>query len=155
MIDLKNKKIISLKNDYAFINTIGDIESIEISKNEDNKGVKFINKNKKEIIVTLDGLGNIIGYKNNSIKTLPYGFLIENRSLEELSIDHCVVIEDDCLIKNKCIIIYFISLFFNFLWSIIFFGLSLYYFAFAWLIILWVMILVLTVYSFKINKMMK
>lgn len=55
-------------------------------------------------------------------------------------------------VKSKCIALYVISLVFNFFWSIIFFGFSLYYLAFVWLIILWVIVLFLIILSFKINK---
>lgn len=44
--------------------------------------------------------------------------------------------------------LYGVQLFFNFMWSIVFFNLKWYLFAFIWLMILWVMILVLT-YKFR------
>lgn len=40
--------------------------------------------------------------------------------------------------------LYGLQLFFNFMWSIVFFNLKWYLFAFIWLMILWVMILVMT-----------
>lgn len=43
--------------------------------------------------------------------------------------------------RNHGLIIYTIQLFFNFLWSIIFFNFQAYGFAFFWLIALWVLIL--------------
>jgi len=46
---------------------------------------------------------------------------------------------------HNALILYAIQLFFNFLWPIFFFGLSAYLFAFAWLLLLWVMILATTV----------
>ena len=47
--------------------------------------------------------------------------------------------------RAKCIamIIYFIQLCFNFVWSLIFFDAKQYTFAFVWLMILWVMIIVM------------
>ena len=47
--------------------------------------------------------------------------------------------------RAKCIamIIYFIQLCFNFVWSLIFFDAEQYTFAFVWLMILWVMIIVM------------
>jgi tryptophan-rich sensory protein len=47
--------------------------------------------------------------------------------------------------RAKCIamIVYFIQLCFNFVWSLIFFDAEQYTFAFVWLMILWVMIIVM------------
>lgn len=47
--------------------------------------------------------------------------------------------------RAKCIamIVYFIQLCFNFVWSLIFFDAKQYTFAFVWLMILWVMIIVM------------
>ena len=53
--------------------------------------------------------------------------------------------------KRKALIWYGIQLFFNFCWPIAFFNLSAYWFAFAWLIVLWVMIIITTTYFFKIE----
>ena len=55
--------------------------------------------------------------------------------------------------KGRCKKLYVVQLIFNFFWSIIFFRFSLYYVAFAWLVILWVMVLALIVESHKLNKM--
>lgn len=49
---------------------------------------------------------------------------------------------------KEALIIYAISLFFNFFWSIIFFNMREYFFAFAWLIALWVLI-IMTICSYK------
>lgn len=55
-------------------------------------------------------------------------------------------------IKNKCLSLYAIQLVFNFFWSIIFFKFKLYIFAFAWLIILWILVFKLMRESKKISK---
>lgn len=55
-------------------------------------------------------------------------------------------------LKNKCLSIYAIQLFFNFFWSIIFFKFKLYIFAFAWLAILWILVFKLMKESKKISK---
>lgn len=49
--------------------------------------------------------------------------------------------------KNKALKIYAIQLFFNFFWSIIFFGLSQYLLAFLWLIAL-IFIIIMMIYQF-------
>ena len=48
--------------------------------------------------------------------------------------------------------VYGVQLFFNFFWSIIFFNLEMYLFAFIWLVILWLLILVTTVLFYRIEK---
>ncbi len=47
---------------------------------------------------------------------------------------------------------YALQLFFNFGWSIIFFNLKLYWFAFAWLLVLWGLILLCIIRFFRISK---
>ena len=55
-------------------------------------------------------------------------------------------------LKNKCLSLYAIQLIFNFFWSIIFFKFKLYIFAFAWLVILWILVFKLMRESKKISK---
>ena len=53
---------------------------------------------------------------------------------------------------RNALILYGIQLAFNFLWPIFFFGLSAYLFAFIWLVVLWLLILVTTVQFYRIEK---
>lgn len=46
--------------------------------------------------------------------------------------------------NRTALIVYGIQLVFNFLWSLIFFNLALYLFAFVWLVLLWLLILITT-----------
>lgn len=48
--------------------------------------------------------------------------------------------------------LYGIQLFFNFMWTIVFFNFDWYLFAFFWLIAMWIMIIVMTVKFYKIDK---
>lgn len=48
--------------------------------------------------------------------------------------------------------IYGIQLVFNFFWSIIFFNLEMYLFAFIWLVVLWLLILKTTILFYQISK---
>lgn len=61
---------------------------------------------------------------------------------------------EETLIKarKKAIILYGIQLFLNFCWSPIFFNGKYYYFAFAWLVVLWCLILWLITVSWKVSK---
>lgn len=54
--------------------------------------------------------------------------------------------------KGTALATYGIQLFFNFMWSIIFFNFNLYLFAFIWLVILWVLIFATTVQFYRISK---
>lgn len=58
----------------------------------------------------------------------------------------------DRKITTKLISVYALSLFVNFMWSIIFFRYNAYLFAFVWLIILWLLILTLIIMYFKYSK---
>lgn len=48
--------------------------------------------------------------------------------------------------------VYGVQLFFNFFWSIIFFNMQRYTFAFVWLVILWLLILLTTVLFYRIKR---
>ncbi len=54
--------------------------------------------------------------------------------------------------RKMAMMIYFIQLFFNFFWSILFFTAEMYYVSFVWLIIMWLMIIALVVVSARIRK---
>lgn len=54
--------------------------------------------------------------------------------------------------KNSALLFYGIQLFFNFFWSIIFFKLEAYLFAFIWLVVLWLLIIITTVRFFEARK---
>lgn len=54
---------------------------------------------------------------------------------------------------TSAFVAYMIQLFFNFFWSIIFFNLHLYLFAFIWLIILWIFILITIILFYRISKL--
>lgn len=53
--------------------------------------------------------------------------------------------------RRVALMIYFIQLVFNFCWSIFFFVFELYWISFAWLMIMWFMLIVLVVKSAKIS----
>ena len=55
--------------------------------------------------------------------------------------------------KNNALIFYGLQLFFNFFWSIIFFRWEMYLFAFIWLMIMWVLIIITLVKFYNINKL--
>ena len=54
--------------------------------------------------------------------------------------------------NEKALTTYGIQLIFNFFWSLIFFNLELYLFAFVWLVLLWLLILKTTLLFYQISK---
>ncbi len=54
--------------------------------------------------------------------------------------------------KRPAIVSFGVQLFFNFFWSIIFFNMQAYLFAFIWLILLWLAIIANTYLFYRINK---
>ena len=62
-----------------------------------------------------------------------------------MGISSYIIYESETPEKNKALRLYFIQLFFNFLWSIFFFGFSMYLFEFLWLLVL---IIALMIYQF-------
>ncbi len=54
--------------------------------------------------------------------------------------------------SKTALTVYGIQLFFNFFWSIIFFNLEAYLFAFVWLLMLWVLIVLTAVLFYRISK---
>lgn len=54
--------------------------------------------------------------------------------------------------KKRALTIYAVQLFFNFVWSLIFFNMQAYLFAFIWLVILWLLIIAMIVSFWKISK---
>jgi len=64
-----------------------------------------------------------------------------------MGVSSYLVYNTSCKNKYKALRVYAIQLFFNFLWSILFFSFKLYWFSFIWLIVLWALIIVM-IYRF-------
>ena len=60
--------------------------------------------------------------------------------------------KDEQKLQGAEIIVYFAQLFFNFMWTLIFFALNARWFALGWLIIMWLMVFVLIFMCVKNNK---
>jgi len=54
--------------------------------------------------------------------------------------------------RKSALAVFAVQLFFNFFWTILFFNLQMYLFAFIWLAILWMLILLMIVSFYRINK---
>ena len=68
-----------------------------------------------------------------------------------LGISSYIIYESETPEKNKALRLYFIQLFFNFFWSIFFFGFSMYLFAFLWLLVLIILIALMIYQLHKIS----
>lgn len=68
------------------------------------------------------------------------------------NLDEDKLISSQTILKNNILIIYIVQLIFNFFWSIIFFKLSMYKFAFVWLIILWILVFMFIKDAMKLYK---
>ena len=69
-----------------------------------------------------------------------------------MGISSAIVWKRNNEVTKKALTIYTIQLTVNFFWSIIFFNLQNYLFAFLWILILWLLIIYMIVEFYKINK---
>ena len=72
-------------------------------------------------------------------------YLIYNLDIKKLS-------DEQIVLRKNVLVVYGVQLIFNFFWSIIFFKFSMYKFAFAWLVILWILIVIFIKNAIKLNK---
>ena len=64
-----------------------------------------------------------------------------------------VWLTDNSRLKNRAMIVYALQLFFNFFWSILFFNFQAYGLAFLWIIGLWILILLMIIRFYNIDKL--
>lgn len=69
-----------------------------------------------------------------------------------MGIGSYLVYMSNCKDKYKALRVYSVQLFFNFLWSILFFSFKLYWLAFVWLIVLMVLIALMIYRFYNCNK---
>ncbi len=102
ILDLLNKKI-SLYDERlndAFLDTIGDIEKLEIERVEKNKKLTIKIKNKKDIKLVLNENNEIVKLTNINVKKVGNQFLYFNIALQELNLPNLQKIGDDFLYWN-------------------------------------------------------
>lgn len=69
-----------------------------------------------------------------------------------MGISAYIIYDSFCSNRTNAIRLYGIQLALNFLWPIIFFNLKLYFFAFIWILSLWVAIILMTISFYRCNK---
>lgn len=69
-----------------------------------------------------------------------------------MSISCYIVSESSDPSRNKALIIYWVQLVINSIWSLIFFGFEMYLFAFIWLLLLLVSVIIMIVKFYKVDK---
>lgn len=72
-----------------------------------------------------------------------------------MGVSSYLVMQSDAFRKNvnEALTIYGVQLFMNFFWTIIFFNMKTYLFAFVWLVILWVLIIIMCRSFYKISPL--
>ena len=63
-----------------------------------------------------------------------------------------VWLTDNSRLRNRSMLVYFLQLFFNFFWSILFFNFQSYGLAFIWIIGLWLLILLMIVKFYQVDR---
>ena len=107
IIDRKNKTICSCvyeKDSFVkSINDVGSIESINVTKNNENKNIDICYSDGKKIKIQVDRNNTIIGYENNHIMKIDNDFLYNNKHLKSISLSRALMIGDNFLYSNNII----------------------------------------------------
>ncbi len=105
-INLKDKVIYlyDAEIDDGFIKIYKDIEKIYVKNDNDKKIVTIVTKDGEEskIIISKD-INQIIGYENNNIKELEYGFMYHCYDLENINLPNLEVIDNFCFTECRSI----------------------------------------------------
>lgn len=106
-------------------------------------------------------LGNLLGNSSQGYNELiqpsfaPPGFIfpiVWTILYTLMGISFYIVYNSNSEYKTKAIIVYFIQLILNTLWTLIFFRLNLLLFAFIWILAIIVFVILMIYYFYKINK---
>ncbi len=103
ILDLVNKKIKTYNNKIndSFIDTIKDIEKIEVKKVEKDKIVIIKVKNGIDVKIVLNEYNQIIKLENYNVKKVNNSFLYYNNTLQELTLPSLQVVGNDFLHRNN------------------------------------------------------
>lgn len=105
VIDRKNKLIYSNTNPkdsfVKSINEVGEIECINVTKNNENKNIDINYTNGKQVKIEINKNNAIIGYENNYVSKIGKSFLYDNIELQYISLPHAHIIRDYFLYNNE------------------------------------------------------
>ena len=104
IIDRKDKTIYSCAtDDDSFVQSIkevGLIESINVTKNNENRNIDICYDEGKQVRIVIDKNNNIIEYDNNYILKIGDEFLRNNQHLKSISLSQARIIGDRFLFDN-------------------------------------------------------
>lgn len=104
IIDRKNKTIeLYDQNIYdSFVSGIKDIEKIDVTKLKEtgNKLITITTPSQNQIIIEIDYLNRIIGYKNKELTYIGSWFMAGSKYLEYLDLPQVTHIRDNFLFRN-------------------------------------------------------
>ena len=110
VIDRKNKLIYSNTNPkdsfVKSINEVGEIECINVTKNNENKNIDINYTNGKQLKIEINKNNTIIGYENNYASIIGRTFLADNKELQYISLPQAHIIRDYFLYNNEKVYIY-------------------------------------------------
>ena len=104
VLDLKNKKIVSLVDDEStdsFTKSIGEIKDIKIQKDGDGKDVIITPTKGNNVIIKINNHNEIIGYTNENVKFVENEFLYYNEQLTEINLPNVEIIVNVFLFRNE------------------------------------------------------
>ena len=104
IIDRKNKLIYSSINSHdSFVKSIdevGEIECINVTKNNDNKIIAINYTNGRQVKIEINKNNAIIGYENNYVSRIKAAFLCNNKELKYISLPKVKAIGFNFLTDN-------------------------------------------------------
>ena len=105
IIDRKDKTIYSCAtDDDSFVQSIkevGLIESINVTKNNENRNIDICYDEGKQVRIVIDKNNNIIEYENNYISEIGSYFLEENKELKSILLSNVNKVGHNFLPHNK------------------------------------------------------
>ncbi|MGN1200956.1 MAG: hypothetical protein ACI4R8_01645 [Candidatus Caccovivens sp.] len=105
LVDLKNKSIKNLLNyNDSFIDTIGNIKSINVSKYKNSNKKISIETDNNDVKLTINSHNEIIAYINSNYFKINDNFMRCNKSLKILDLRNAKTIGNDFLYNNDALI---------------------------------------------------
>ena len=105
VLDLKEKRVYLYDGSHdGFINSInsvGTIKNIDVIKNNENRIIRIYYENGCDVKIEINKYNEIIGYENNYITNINFGFLEYNIALEYIKMPSVERIHSFFLMANK------------------------------------------------------